>query len=139
MRQHVRPVNKSFCLQMLCEQNFTRFNALHPVSTLTTKAHQTIRARVLERGPYTYTVLIDSQSFNPSVLDVQFKCRIYIDTQSIEVISIEGSNSPATPDFASPKACLNYKWNINYLLEKWIMFQFQLSNIKPPRSQVLYA
>lgn len=125
---------------MLCEQNFTRFNALLPVRTLTTKAHQTIRTRVLERGPYTYTVLINSHSFNPATaLDVQFKCRIYLDTQSIEVISIEGSNSAASPHLASPKACLNHKWSINYLLEKWIMLQFQLSNIKPPRPQLLHA
>ncbi len=124
---------------MLCEQNFIRFNALLPVSTLATTTHQTIRARVLEKGPYTYTVLIHSHSFSPTALDAQFKCRIYLDTQSIEVISIEGSSSSAPPHFASPKACLNYKWSINYLLEKWIMLQFQLSNIKPPRPQMLDA
>jgi hypothetical protein len=59
-----------------------------------------------------------------------------MDTKSIEVLRI--IDHWEAPDFhkTTPKDILNRKWELNYLLEKWLVFQLDMSKVKLPPQQV---
>ncbi|HIF17256.1 MAG TPA: DUF1249 domain-containing protein [Cycloclasticus sp.] len=128
MLSQVRPINKSFCLQVLCEDNFRKLFRLIPNLSQNNNHDSTISSKILTSGPYTHTILLQHQSAEPSAQNPSFKCRVYLDTQSVEVISIEGNLPPNKLQETSPKDILNNKWALNYFLEKWLIFQLQLLN-----------
>ncbi|MEO1888675.1 MAG: DUF1249 domain-containing protein [Cycloclasticus sp.] len=128
MLSQVRPINKSFCLQVLCEDNFRKLFRLIPNLSQNTQHGTTISSKILASGPYTHTILLQHQGAEPSAQNPSFKCRVYLDTQSVEVINIEGNLLPNKLQKMSPKDILNNKWTLNYFLEKWLIFQLQLLN-----------
>jgi len=137
MFNQVRPINKSFCLQMLCEENYAKLQRLTPhVHDVSTQL-QFVNINILEEGPYTQVIELRQQETNLDSLSAgYFKCRIYFDTKSVEVISIGGYEPTPIKVARTPREILNKKWALNYLLEKWLNFQFQSLNqaIKRPQS-----
>ena len=128
----VNPVNKSFCLEQICESNYQKLLKLIP-DLLTFKetaiglaAHNTtLHLKVIERTPYTMTVEL-SHCFNKKnleeFLEPAVKIRIYLDAQLAEVISdyVRASVAQVFKDPGLSREIMNYKWRLNYFLQKWL-------------------
>ncbi len=126
MLNQVRPINKSFCLQVLCEDNYKKLFKLIPNLKRASKHNGVIHSEILASGPYTHTIRLHHQQIDASTDTVGFKCRVYLDTHSIEVISIEGNSALNELQKTTPKDILNNKWAVNYFFEKWLVFQLQM-------------
>lgn len=124
-------VNKSFWLQRLCETNYTKLLRLLPnLANLEQVALQddtgkpTLHARILERTPYTLTIELthyftDGLSFNP---EPAVRVRLFLDAQLAEVLCT-AAKPPVRHTLlrhSLPKSVLDYKWHLNYFLEKWL-------------------
>jgi len=79
---------------------------------------------VLERNPYTLTIEL-SHCFSrelTEMLEPGLKIRIYLDAQLAEVI--RDNERPAVEEvYSDPgklKQIRDYKWRLNYFLEKWL-------------------
>jgi len=127
MLSRVRPLNKSFCLQTLCEENYLKLKSLVPCFEQHS-SNGLVKTTVVERAPFTYILLL---SFGGSDKDNHvstIECRVYLDTQSVDVISIAGVPALTQQEKSAPKNVLNHKWNINYFFEKWLSFQLTQTN-----------
>ncbi len=135
------PVNKSFCLEQLCSANYQKLLRLAPDlraiqnATLGVSPRQNhLFLKVIGRSTYTLTVELghcwgypESRQYLPVVV-----IRIYLDAKMAEVLS------DSAPDvFAQcgrSKAIMDYKWRLNYFLQKWLEhclkqdYLFQASN-----------
>lgn len=127
----VNPVNKSFCLEQLCESNYQKLLRLIPgLLTLTDAAiglapHDTsLHISVLEHSAYTMTIELShcfcknkEAFFEPAV-----RIRIYRDAQLAEVINdhVRASVAVVFKDPGKSRDIMNYKWRLNYFLQKWL-------------------
>jgi len=125
---------------MLCEENYAKLQRLNSASLGAKAEPLFIAVNILEKGPYTHTIELSQQGANErSASTACFKCRVYLDTKSVEVISIEGYTPPSARKALSPLDLLNEKWALNYLLEKWLNFQLQSLNPPIKRHQAISA
>ena len=130
-RSSLNPINKSRILQTICESNFHKLFRLAPdLPRIRSKAianaggRPALYIRILERNPYTITLELThhfeatgNEGGEPAV-----KVRVYLDTRSAEVlcdtwrptVSLVLQKNPA------PEIVLDYKWTINYFLERWL-------------------
>jgi uncharacterized protein YqiB (DUF1249 family) len=127
-----QPINKSFCLEQLCETNYQKLFVLCPQllsfhdcaigwSAQNTLLHLT----VIERSPYTLTIKLshcftsdDSTAFFAPAVHI----RIYCDAQLVEVLS-DYVRPTVARVFSSPAASrdiMDYKWRLNIFLYKWL-------------------
>ena len=107
---------------MLCEDNFQRLLKLTP--DLHSKTQQSgVYIRLYEQTPYTYTLFLQTTGDKTKHNKRGFKCRVYLDTESVDVLSIEGENNVRQIHHACPRVILNNKWMLNQLFEKWLNFQ----------------
>lgn len=136
MLNQVRPINKSLCLQMLCEENFVKLHRLAPSIKSATNTSSLIHIQILESGPYTRLVLIRQRPSTDSLSHTQFKCRVYLDTKAVEVLSIDGIDTPPDQNKLRPRDVLDEKWSLNYLLEKWLNFQLLALNASQQRQPI---
>lgn len=127
----LNPVNKSYCLEQVCASNYEKLFRLIPgLSGVTEQAvgiapnNTALYLQVIEQTPYTMTVEL-SHSFQeePDVLlEPAVKIRIYLDAQLAEVLS--DHNRPHVgrvyKDFSLCREIMNYKWRLNYFLQKWL-------------------
>lgn len=127
----VNPVNKSLCLEQMCASNYHKLFQLIPelttfkdCATGLAPRQTALHIKVLERTPYTLTVELShcfdrdlSAFFAPAV-----KIRIYLDAQLAEVLSDHSRASVAQifKDPAPSRDIMNYKWRLNYFLQKWL-------------------
>ena len=128
---YVNPVNKSFCLEQMCASNFQKLLKLMP-ELLALKAaavgvainNTPLHIRVIENTPYTMMIELnhcfnqnDDEYFEPAV-----KIRLYLDAQLAEVMSdqVHSSIAVAFKDKGLSKDIMNYKWRLNYFLQKWL-------------------
>ena len=139
MQHTVRPLNKSFCLQMLCEENYVRLLRLIPKIDLGDFTSTAIQTDVIATGPFTYTAYIQPTGSQSESTTSRFKCRIYLDTKSVEVISIDAYSMINQAQTTSPKDVLNNKWSLNYFFEKWLSFQLNLTRNKYSLQQPINA
>jgi uncharacterized protein YqiB (DUF1249 family) len=127
----VNPVNKSFCLEQICESNYHKLLKLVP-DLLTFKEtaiglapnKTSLHITVIESTPYTMTVEL-SHCFNKNLdefLEPAIKIRIYQDAQLAEVLSDHARASVAQifKDPGLSREIMNYKWRLNYFLQKWL-------------------
>ena len=127
----VNPVNKSYCLEQLCESNYQKLLQLIP-DLLTLKetaiglaAHNTnLHLSVISNTPYTMTVKL-THCFNKNMGDFMapaVQIRLYLDAQLAEVLSdhARGSVNHVFKDPSLSKEIMNYKWRLNYFLQKWL-------------------
>jgi len=126
MLHNIRPVNKSFCLQTLCEENYQKYCRLVQPAEQSHAGTETIKIATLETGPFTRTILLHTQAAPKPI----FKCRVYLDTKSIEVIAIDNNKATKAEQYSHPRHVLNSKWRLNYFLEKWLIFQLQASSVE---------
>jgi len=127
----VNPVNKSLCLEQVCASNYEKLFQLIPeLITIEDSAtgfsprHTALHISIIERTPYTLTVELShcfngdlSAFFAPAV-----KIRIYLDAQLAEVLS-DHSRAGVAQVFKDPalsRDIMNYKWRLNYFLQKWL-------------------
>ncbi len=127
----VNPVNKSICLEQICESNYQKLLRLIPdlftfkETAIGLAAHNTmLHLKVIEHTPYTMTVEL-SYCFNKNLeefLEPAVNIRIYLDAQLAEVISDHARASVAQvfKDPGLSREIMNYKWRLNYFLQKWL-------------------
>lgn len=127
----INPVNKSFCLEQICESNYQKLFKLIP-NLLELKdtaiglapQHSALHLKVLEHTVYTMTVEL-SHCFNKTpdeFLEPAVIIRIYLDAQLAEVLSdhARASVSRVFHDPGLSTEIMNYKWRLNYFLQKWL-------------------
>ena len=128
---YVNPVNKSFCLEQICESNYQKLLRLIPdLLTLTETAigcapnNTTLHMTVIESTPYTMTVELShcfSQNLH-ELLEPAVKIRLYQDAQLAEVLSdhVRAGVAQVFKDPGLSREIMNYKWRLNYFLQKWL-------------------
>ncbi|MDO9104535.1 MAG: DUF1249 domain-containing protein [Methylovulum sp.] len=127
----INPVNKSFCLEQICESNYQKLFKLIPdlldiqeTAVGLAAQHTTLHLKVIEQTPYTMTVEL-SHCFNKNLgglLEPAVVIRIYLDAQLAEVLSDHArlSVSRVFQDPGLSREIMNYKWRLNYFLQKWL-------------------
>lgn len=142
----VDPINKSLCLEQVCEVNFQKLLRLIPdLFTIQAQAigmakqKMALQLQVLERSPFTLTIELNHR-FDQNLDELMLpavKIRIYQDTKSVEVLR-DYQRKSMTKTFADPSqsvAIMNYKWRLNYFLTKWLdhclaaNYQFQAEQL----------
>lgn len=127
----LNPVNKSFCLEQVCAANYQKILRLIPnlldyreTATGLADGGSTLQLEVLERSPYTLTILL-SHSFKKNLEEFwepAVTIRLYLDLQLAEVIS-DHARAAVAKVYKNPGLFLeimNYKWRLNYFLQKWL-------------------
>jgi uncharacterized protein len=146
---YLNPINKALCLEQICESNYRKIFQLIPgLLAFEEKAHGfaanniTLNLDVVERTPYTMTVEL-SHSFGRNLdelLEPAVRIRIYLDAKLAEVLSDHARDS-VTQVYRDPSLSLeimNYKWRLNYFLQKWLdhclkkNYQFTTKQFKKP-------
>jgi uncharacterized protein YqiB (DUF1249 family) len=128
---YINPVNQSFCLEQMCASNYQKLLKLMPdILTLKEAAvgvainNTPLHITVIENTPYTMMIelnhcfnLSKDQSLEPAV-----KVRLYLDAQLAEVMSDQARApiSLAFKDKSLSRDIMNYKWRLNYFLQKWL-------------------
>lgn len=127
----VQPVNTALCLEKLCESNYQKLFRLIPnlrsfdkTAVGMTNNRPALYLDVLERNPYTLTIEL-SHCFKQSLPELilpAVKIRIYLDAQLAEVIrDVDRPNvDHVYKDPGSLVEIRNYKWRLNYFLQKWL-------------------
>lgn len=129
---NVRPVNKSLCLEQLCENNYRKLLALIP-NLLDFKRsaigfagnRPDLYLKIIERAPYTVTIELSHQ-FNRKLsafFEPNVHLRIYLDARLVEVLSDHERDhvSQVITDPGLSKEIMDYKWTLNYFLDKWLV------------------
>ncbi len=128
----VAPVNKSFCLQNICETNYKKIfyllpNLMHIEVSAQGFANgkPALYVQILEQTAYTKTIQLSHYFENEAkhrVLEPAVKIRLYFDVCIAEVLRdykrVEVSD--AIVDISRSKDIMDYKWRLNYFLEKWL-------------------
>ncbi len=127
----VHPVNTSLCLEKLCESNFQKLFRLIPdLETFRHKAvgytqqKPALYLKVLERSTYTMTIEL-SHCFNRQLEDFMepaVKIRLYLDAQLAEVLR-DHARHDVSKVYRCPSQSVeirDYKWRLNYFLQKWL-------------------
>lgn len=127
----LNPINKSFNLQGLCESNFRKIFQLAP-HLLNIKCDATAQAngrpellvRIVDRQRHTVTLELThhfslKQENNK---ELGLIIRVYLDARSAEVMcrTPRGYSDYQVDHRPSPETVLDYKWTVNYFLEKWL-------------------
>jgi hypothetical protein len=127
----VNPVNKSICLELICESNYQKLLKLIPdLLTLEKTAiglapnNTTLHIAVIESSPYTMTIEL-SHCFSKNLgefLEPAVKIRLYLDAQLAEVLSdhVRASVAHVFKNPGLSREIMNYKWRLNYFLQKWL-------------------
>jgi len=127
----VNPINKSICLEYVCESNYQKLFKLIPdlmafkKSAIGLALHNTtLHLEIIERTPHTITVEL-SHCFAGNLdefLEPAVKIRVYLDAQLAEVLSdhVRAGVSQVFKDPGLSREIMNYKWRLNYFLQKWL-------------------
>jgi len=128
----VNPVNKSICLEQVCESNYQKLLKLIPdlmafkeTAIGLAPHHTTLHLEIIERTPYTMTVELSHCFINKNrdeFLAPAVKIRVYLDAQLAEVLS-DHARAGVAQVFKDPglsREIMNYKWRLNYFLQKWL-------------------
>ncbi len=128
----VAPVNKSFCLQNICETNYKKIFYLVPNLRNIEESAQgfangkpVLHVQILEQTAYTKTIQLSHYFENeakPALLEPAVKIRLYFDVCIAEVLRDykRMEVSSAIVDISRSKDIMDYKWRLNYFLEKWL-------------------
>lgn len=127
----INPVNKSFCLEQLCASNYRKLFRLIPDLLAynahaigQTVNHSSLHLEVIDRSPYTLTIQL-TYRFKKNLeelMEPAVRIRLYLDAKLAEVIS-DHARSAVPLVFKDPGLSLeimNYKWRLNYFLQKWL-------------------
>jgi uncharacterized protein YqiB (DUF1249 family) len=127
----LNPINKSFCLEQICESNYQKLLTLIPnlahfkdTAIGLAPCHTSLQLTVIERTAYTLTIEL-SHCFANNTLDLivpALRIRVYLDAQLAEVLSdhARAGVSKVFRDVGLSRDIMNYKWRLNYFLQKWL-------------------
>lgn len=128
----VNPVNKPFCLEQLCASNYQKLFKLIPdLLSFKNRAvgyaadnRASLHLNIIEHTPYTLTVEL-SHSFPKNtggLMAPAVEIRLYLDVQLAEVLR-DHARDCVTNVYKDPgltREIVNYKWRLNYFLQKWL-------------------
>ncbi|TAN50641.1 MAG: DUF1249 domain-containing protein [Methylococcaceae bacterium] len=124
------PANKSYWLQHVCETNYFKLLRLLPDLQGVEQAvlegdkcgQPALHIRLLERTPYTVTVELSHVFAAGAVMEPAVQVRVFLDAKLAEVLSTAATPPARTalPKNPPAVAVLDYKWRLNYFLEKWL-------------------
>ena len=123
------PINKSRMLQTLCESNFHKLFRLAPdllciqsAAMARASGRPALYIRILERNRYTLTVELTHHFETEGRFEPAVKIRVYLDAKSAEVLRDPHrlSERNAIQKNPAPEIVLEYKWTLNYFLDRWI-------------------
>lgn len=126
------PVNKSYWLQRVCEGNYELLRRLIPdLDGLPRKNCRlggeglALFVHLLERTPYTLTLQLSHRfgaAAQDGVLEPALRVRVFLDARIAEVLGDQNRPPPSRLlHHAGPwRALLDYKWELNYFLQKWL-------------------
>ncbi|MEI6353085.1 MAG: DUF1249 domain-containing protein [Methylococcus sp.] len=125
------PEEKALWLHHLCEANFSRLERLIPsfgeiqeesVGRATGKP--ALYFRLLERSPFTLVIeLTHDFSGEPQLIfEPNVRIRVCLDARTVEMLSDDERPHVhlALRDAEAPEAILDYKWEMNYFLARWL-------------------
>ncbi len=127
----VHPINTSYCLEQLCESNYQKLFSLIPDlcsfqnhATGKTTNKPSLHLKIIDRSKHTITVEL-SHSFNINLenfMEPAVKIRIYLDANLAEVLKdhVRSEVSKVYKDPGQSIEIMNYKWRLNYFLQKWL-------------------
>ena len=127
----LHPINTSLCLEKLCESNFHKLFCLIPDlcsfqnhATGKTNNKPSLHLKIIDRSKHTLTVEL-SHRFNKNLEKFMIPAviiRIYLDANLAEVLKDhERTNvSHIYKDPSQSIEIMNYKWRLNYFLQKWL-------------------
>lgn len=127
----INPCNKAICLETICANNYQKLLNLIPniksfTQTAVGQAPQKpdLQLEVLERSAYTLTVKL-SHRFSQLPNDLwmpEVEIRMYLDAEVAEVLRDHARSnvSRVYKDPGKTTEILNYKWQLNYFLTKWL-------------------
>jgi uncharacterized protein len=127
----LNPVNKSYCLEQVCASNYEKLFRLIPdlcvvkAQTIGIAANNTkLYLQVIEQTPYTLTIELSHKFIDEpdELLEPAVRIRIYLDAQLAEVLSDHTRPyvGRVFKDFSLCMEIMNYKWRLNYFLQKWL-------------------
>jgi uncharacterized protein len=126
----LEPINKSFWLSRLCDQNYQKLSRLipHPLYELpddligTTPGGPDLLIRRLELSPYTATMQLTHlfSNLGGHSLEPGIVIRVYLDACSIEALydHERAGASRCQPYYGAEM--LAQKWELNYFLSTWL-------------------
>ncbi|MDD1650377.1 MAG: DUF1249 domain-containing protein [Methylococcaceae bacterium] len=125
------PVEKSLCLQKICEANYGRLARLVPdllqighAATARVAGKPALHLRVLERSPFTLELELthDFEGGQAVYLEPAVRIRVCLDARTVEMLC--DAARPLVHDAlrhgTEPAAVLDYKWSLNYFLSRWL-------------------
>ena len=127
----LHPVNTSHCLEKLCESNYQKLFCLIPDlcsfqnhATGETTNKPALHLKIIDRSKHTITVEL-SHCFNKNMDNLMapaVKIRIYLDANLAEVLKDHARTdvSKIYTDPGQTVEIMNYKWRLNYFLQKWL-------------------
>ncbi len=144
----VNPINKSYCLEQICESNYQKLLKLIPdllsckntaIGIAAHKNNADLHLTIIAISPYTMTVEL-SHRFSmdlDNLIKPAVQIRLYLDAQLAEVLNDE-DRAHVTKVYRNPGLSIeimNYKWRLNYFLQKWLDHclkkQYQFNNVVP--------
>jgi len=124
-------INKSFCLEKICESNYQKLLTLVPHITQITQsaiggsnAPLELHLSVIDRTPYTLTLELShcfdqhqKNTFEPAI-----NLKVYLDAQMVEVIRHHERRHvfQVIKSARQSVAIMDYKWSLNYFLGQWL-------------------
>ncbi|WP_411727675.1 DUF1249 domain-containing protein [Methyloglobulus sp.] len=127
----LNPINKSLCLEQVCASNYQKIFRLIPdLCAVKDNAiglaanNTTLHLQIIEQATYTLTIEL-SHCFSKKpdeLLEPAVRIRIYLDAQLAEVLSDHArpSVTHVFKDFGLCREIMNYKWRLNFFLQKWL-------------------
>lgn len=127
----LNPINKSECLEQVCASNYEKLFRLIPeLSNIEGNAiglasnNTTLHVQIIEQTAYTLTIEL-SHCFSKKpdeLLEPAVRIRMYLDAQLAEVLSDHArpNVSQVFKDFGLCREIMNYKWRLNFFLQKWL-------------------
>jgi uncharacterized protein len=127
----LNPINKSLCLEQVCASNYEKIFRLIPElcavkgNAIGLAANNTtLHLQIIEQTAYTLTIEL-SHCFSKKpdeLLEPAVRIRIYLDAQLAEVLSdhARASVTHVFKDFGLCREIMNYKWRLNFFLQKWL-------------------
>ncbi|NBS16965.1 MAG: DUF1249 domain-containing protein [Gammaproteobacteria bacterium] len=125
------PEEKALWLHHLCEANFSRLERLIPgfegiedESVGCARGKPALYLRLLERSPFTLVIELthDFSGEPPLIFEPNVRIRVCLDARTVEMLSDDERPHVhlALRDEEAPAAILDYKWEMNYFLSRWL-------------------
>ncbi len=127
----INPIDKSFSLEQICASNFYKLTQLIPdlfsiqrSAIGNSSGKPNLHIDIIDKAPYTLTLLL-SHCFGlapENLLEPAVKIRVYLDAKLVEVIRdhVRPDVCRAIQDPGKIRDIMDYKWSLNYFLDKWL-------------------